>query len=118
MKSGGLVSDDIVVRIIQEKVKEPESAKGVILDGFPRTKGQLDRYLQIFPTIHGVINITLRDDILLEKLMGRRTCVNCGTGFNICNIQKYILYNNLEMDIRWILSSPRNKEFVTIVATI
>ena len=88
VKSGGLVSDDIVVQIIKEKVKEPESAKGVILDGFPRTKVQLDKYLQLFPTIHGVINITLRDDVLLEKLMGRRTCVNCGTGFNICNIQK------------------------------
>lgn len=65
VKSGGLVSDDIVVKIIQEKVKEPESAKGVILDGFPRTRVQLDRYLEIFPTIHGVINITLKDDILL-----------------------------------------------------
>lgn len=88
VKSGGLVNDDIVVQIIREKVKEPESAKGVILDGFPRTQAQLDRYIKLFPTVHGVINITLREDILLEKLMGRRTCVNCGTGFNICNIQK------------------------------
>ena len=87
VKSGGLVSDEIVVQIIKEKVKEPESEKGVLLDGFPRTRGQLDKYVEQFP-IHGVLNITLRDDILLEKLMGRRTCVNCGTGFNICNIQK------------------------------
>ena len=42
VKSGGLVSDDIVAQIIKEKVKEPESEIGVILDGFPRTKGQLD----------------------------------------------------------------------------
>jgi adenylate kinase len=91
VKSGGLVSDDIVAKIIQEKVKEPESAKGVILDGFPRTKGQLDEYQKLFP-IHGVLNITLKDDILLEKLMGRRTCVNCGTGFNICNIQRYFTF--------------------------
>jgi adenylate kinase len=88
VKSGGLVSDEIVVKIINQKVKEPESAKGVILDGFPRTRGQLDEYLKIFP-IHGVLNITLKEDILLEKLMGRRTCVNCGTGFNVCNIQRY-----------------------------
>lgn len=65
VKSGGLVSDEIVVQIIREKVKEPESEKGVILDGFPRTKGQLDHYLKIFPKIDGVLNITLRDDILL-----------------------------------------------------
>ena len=90
VKSGGLVSDEIVVQIIKEKVKEPESAKGVILDGFPRTQGQLDHYLKAFPAIHGVLNLTLRNDVLLEKLMGRRTCVNCGTGFNICDIQRYI----------------------------
>eukprot|EP00919_Chromeraceae_sp_WS-2016_P037082 GHVR01088205.1.p1 GENE.GHVR01088205.1~~GHVR01088205.1.p1 ORF type:complete len:120 (-),score=7.76 GHVR01088205.1:535-894(-) len=45
VKSGGLVGDDIVAKIIQEKVKEPESVKGVILDGFPRTQGQLNKYL-------------------------------------------------------------------------
>lgn len=87
VKSGGLVSDDIVAQIIKEKVKEPESAKGVILDGFPRTKGQLEAYLKLFPC-HFVLNITLANDILLEKLMGRRTCIGCGQGFNICNIQR------------------------------
>ena len=64
VKSGGLVSDEIVAQIIKEKVIEPESAKGVILDGFPRTQGQLDQYLKLFP-VHGVLNITLKDDILL-----------------------------------------------------
>lgn len=64
VKSGGLVDDDIVLSIIKEKVKEPESKNGVILDGFPRTKGQLDKYDKLFP-IHVVLNITLRDDILL-----------------------------------------------------
>jgi adenylate kinase len=64
VQSGGLVKDAIVVKIIKEKVKEPESAKGVILDGFPRTQGQLDKYLEEFP-VHGVLNITLRDDVLL-----------------------------------------------------
>lgn len=81
------MSDEIVGNIIKEKVKEPESAKGVILDGFPRTKGQLAIYDRLFP-IHAVLNLTLRQDVLLEKLMGRRTCVNCGTGFNVCDIQR------------------------------
>lgn len=110
VKSGGLVRDEIVVQIINEKVKEPESAKGVILDGFPRTQGQLDKYLERFP-IHGVLNITLRNDILLEKLMGRRTCLNCGTGFNICDIQRYFNLHS-EMATLWILYCPRRKEFV------
>lgn len=115
VKSGGLVGDEIVAQIIQEKVKEPESKKGVILDGFPRTFGQLQEYRKIFP-IHGVLNITLRNDVLLEKLMGRRTCVNCGTGFNICNIQRYFP-PYLETATRWTPSSPKRTEFAMHVDT-
>jgi adenylate kinase len=115
VKAGGLVSDNIVAQIIQEKVKEPESAKGVILDGFPRTKGQFEAYLKLFP-VHGVLNITLRDDVLLEKLMGRRTCVNCGTGFNICNIQRYQCFNSVT-DTRWIPCSPNARAIATPAAT-
>lgn len=55
------------MNILKEKVKEPESAKGVILDGVPRTLHQLDLYDKILPT-HVVVNVTLRNDILLEKL--------------------------------------------------
>lgn len=87
VNSGGLVDDAIVVGIIKEKLKEPESKKGVILDGFPRTRGQLDKYNQLLP-LHLVVNLTLRDDILLEKLMGRRSCPTCGGSFNICDIQR------------------------------
>ena len=116
VKSGGLVSDEIVVKIINQKVKEPESAKGVILDGFPRTRGQLDEYLKVFP-IHGVLNITLRDDILLEKLMGRRTCINCGTGFNVCNIQRYFSFNNSETATQWTHCFQRRRAFATTAAT-
>lgn len=44
VESGKLVNDDIVINIIKEKLKEPESANGVILDGFPRTVSQLQKY--------------------------------------------------------------------------
>ena len=44
MKSGGLVDDNIVINILKEKLKEPASEKGVILDGVPRTLNQLDLY--------------------------------------------------------------------------
>jgi len=85
--SGKLVSDDIVINIIEEKVKEPASKIGVILDGFPRTVSQLEKYDKKFPT-HLVVNITLKEDILLEKLLGRRTCDGCGKGYNICDIHR------------------------------
>lgn len=87
VNSGGLVDDDIVFKILQEKLKEPESQNGVILDGFPRTLAQLQKYDKLYPT-HLVINLTLRNDVLVEKLMGRRTCVGCGKSYNICSIKR------------------------------
>lgn len=87
VNSGGLVSDDIVIDIVKEKLKEPESKNGVILDGFPRTLTQLAKYDKLFP-IHIVINLNLKWEILLEKLMARRTCVDCGRAYNFCNINR------------------------------
>lgn len=60
VKTGGLVSDEIVLKIIEEKISEPESERGVILDGFPRTLGQLEKFLSTFKIIHKVINLGLR----------------------------------------------------------
>ena len=59
----------------------------MILDGFPRTRGQFNKYREFLP-LNLVVNLTLRDDILLEKLMGRRACPKCGGNYNICNIQR------------------------------
>lgn len=85
VNAGKLVSDDIVLNILKEKLKEPASAKGVILDGFPRTLSQLSKYDTMFP-VDLVVNVELRDDILLEKLLGRRTCIGCGNSYNVCHI--------------------------------
>lgn len=93
VKSGKLVSDDIVINIIKEKLKEPQSKNGVIFDGFPRTIEQLKKYEETLPT-HLVINIVLNESILLEKALGRRTCVGCGKSYNICSIHR----NGYEMD--------------------
>ena len=87
VNAGKLVSDEVAVNIIKEKLKEPESQNGVILDGFPRTLSQLQVYEQNFP-IHVVVNIYLERSILLEKLMARRTCVSCGASFNLCSIHR------------------------------
>ena len=77
-----------MLNILKEKLKEPASANGVILDGFPRTIPQLEKYEKIgFPT-HLVINIWLNFDVLLEKLLARRVCEKCGTNYNICNINR------------------------------
>ena len=59
MKSGGVVDDNIVINILKEKLKEPASEKGVILDGVPRTLNQLDLYEKSGLKTDVVVNITL-----------------------------------------------------------
>lgn len=84
--SGGLVSDEIVLQILEEKLSEPASAKGVIIDGYPRTKKQLDMYSAKYPT-DIVVNISLNLKVLVEKIIGRRVCNGCGKNYNVCCIK-------------------------------
>ena len=75
MKSGGLVSDDIVVGIISEAIQQPECKKGFILDGFPRTVAQaakLDAMLQQrHEQLNAVIHFAIPDSTLLPRVTGR-----------------------------------------------
>ena len=75
MKSGGLVSDDIVVGIIGEAIQQPECRKGFILDGFPRTVQQaakLDAMLdQRRERLNAVVNFAIPDSVLLPRVTGR-----------------------------------------------
>ena len=75
MKSGGLVSDDIVVGIIGEAIQQPECRKGFILDGFPRTVAQaqkLDAMLEgRSERLNAVVNFAIPDSVLLPRVTGR-----------------------------------------------
>ncbi len=86
MATGGLVSDDIVIDIIDECTRKPECAKGYILDGFPRTLAQasaLDRLLARQNTaLEVVIAMRVEDEILVSRIAGRYTCVSCGAGYH------------------------------------
>ena len=80
MDAGKLVPDDVVIGLVDEKLKQPEVAAGYILDGFPRTVAQaeaLDRLLQDRGITH-VINLDVppRDEIV-RRLSGRRSCTKC-----------------------------------------
>jgi len=87
MEAGDLVPDDIVCGIVQERVGRPDSQKGYILDGFPRTISQaqcIDFMLQAKGLGKPVVfDIQVDEDLLFKRLTGRRTCPVCGEIYNM-----------------------------------
>ncbi len=87
MDKGLLVPDEIIVGIIEERIKEPDCANGFLLDGFPRTVNQADALEFIFSKnnlkLNAVIDFTVNEDVLYKRLTGRRLCKKCGANFNI-----------------------------------
>lgn len=86
MTKGELVSDDVTIAMIRERLGRPDAEKGAILDGFPRSPAQapaLDVMLRDFGgSVDAVPFITAKDDVLIERLSGRRTCRANGHVFN------------------------------------
>jgi len=86
MRAGQLVSDEIMIRLIRHRVAQADCMNGFILDGFPRTTVQaeaLDTVLEkIKRPLSLVIELTVNDAILVERIAGRFACAQCGTGYH------------------------------------
>jgi adenylate kinase len=87
MERGELVSDDIVVAMVADRISQPDCAAGFILDGFPRTVPQAERLEKLLAESGrpGVLAVNFRISYtdLVRRLTGRRTCVLCGEIYNI-----------------------------------
>lgn len=83
MKAGQLVPDNTVIAIIQERLKEDDCRNGFILDGFPRTIKQAQALYDMGVHVDVVLNIEVADEVIVERLSGRRQCPHCGLTYHV-----------------------------------
>lgn len=81
--AGKLVSDDIIISIVGERVAQPDCSKGYILDGVPRTLAQAQALADAGIHFDHVISIEVADDTVAERIMGRRVCPDCGATYHV-----------------------------------
>lgn len=91
MERGDLVSDEIMIAMIRDRIQQPECANGFILDGFPRTTAQAEALDEMLDDMNvkldHVIEMKVDDAVLVERISGRYSCGKCGAGYHD-NFQK------------------------------
>ncbi|NLK70211.1 MAG: adenylate kinase [Clostridiales bacterium] len=83
MESGALVSDDVVIGILKDRIAADDCKNGFILDGFPRTVVQAEALDAMGVRIDKVIEIFVEDEVIQRRLSGRRVCEGCGASYHI-----------------------------------
>ena len=87
---GHLVPDEVVVKIVAERLKRPDARKGFILDGFPRTIPQAVQFAEMLAAagrkLDAVIYLETPPEASIQRLSGRRVCRKCGANFHVVNI--------------------------------
>lgn len=83
LDDGKLVPDDVMIKLVKERLAEPDCENGFILDGFPRTTAQAEALTQAGVKIDKVLSIEVDDNVIVDRLSSRRECTKCGAPYNI-----------------------------------
>lgn len=83
MNAGQLVPDEIVTEILSQRIKRDDCKKGYILDGYPRNLSQAEGLADIIGEVDKVVLIDVDDDVIIERMSGRRGCPKCGQMYHI-----------------------------------
>lgn len=80
--AGKLVPDEVVIDIVKERLAQDDCQNGYILDGFPRTVPQAEA-LATFANMDAVVELDVADEVLVNRLSGRRVCLTCGATYHV-----------------------------------
>ena len=83
MDRGELVPDDVIVGVVEERLRKPDCAKGFILDGVPRTVNQAQVLQQLGIELDHVVSIETPDALIERRMAGRRVCSVCGVSYHV-----------------------------------
>ena len=81
--AGELCPDEVVIGIIKERLAQADCRDGFILDGFPRTVKQAEALEKMGVTLDRVISIEVPDEVIIERMTGRRVCTKCGSSYHV-----------------------------------
>lgn len=83
MDAGGLVSDDLIINLVKDRLKESDCVSGYLFDGFPRTLGQAEALKEAGIAVDYVIEIDVPDETIVERMVGRRVHLTSGRTYHL-----------------------------------
>ncbi len=88
---GNLVPDSVTIGLVKERLQEADCKEGFMLDGFPRTIAQAEALDEILKELNmkldAVLNIAVDSAVLVDRIVGRRVCKQCGAGYHVTNLK-------------------------------